>query len=216
MMRQDKTTRGRLVTLEGIEGVGKSTHLNFIADQLRTRGIRVLVTREPGGTGVADEIRRLLLRPRKHNIVPMTELLLMFAARASHVNQVIQPAMDSGCWVLCDRFTDASYAYQGGGRRLPARQIAALERMVTQGLRPDLTLLLDAPVKVGMRRVRNRGRRDRFELERQVFFERVRQAYLRRARRESRRIQIIRADAPLKTVRQQILTVLEPHVMAWL
>ena len=216
MIRPDNPARGRFVTLEGIEGVGKSTHLKFIAGQLRARGIQLLVTREPGGTAVADEIRRLLLKPRKPNIVPMTELLLMFAARASHVDTVIQPALDSGRWVLCDRFIDASYAYQGGGRRLPVRQIAALERMVTKRFRPDLTLLLDAPVKIGMRRVRNRGRRDRFELERQAFFERVRQAYLRRARRESRRIQIIRADAPVKTVRQQILAVLEPRVAAWL
>ena len=215
MMRPDKTRRGRFITLEGIEGVGKSTHMRFVAGQLRASGIRVLVTREPGGTPVADEIRRLLLRPRKCDIGPMTELLLMFAARASHVDKVIRPALDSGRWVLCDRFADASYAYQGGGRRLPAPQIAALERMVTKGLRPDLTLLLDAPVQVGMRRVRNRGRRDRFELEQLVFFERVRQTYLRRAQLERRRIRVIRADVPVNMVRQQLVTVLGPRVAAW-
>lgn len=211
-----KTKRARFITLEGIEGVGKSTHLKFIADWLRTHGREPLVTREPGGTRLADEIRRLLLTPRSQPVAPMAELLLMFAARASHVEQVIWPALISGRWVLCDRFTDASYAYQGGGRRLPQRQIAALEHMVTHGLKPDLTLLLDAPVPVGMTRVRQRGARDRFELERQAFFERVRRVYLRRARNEPRRVRIIRADVSLSAVREQILNVLQQRVLPWL
>ncbi|MGH8362059.1 MAG: dTMP kinase [Gammaproteobacteria bacterium] len=216
MTRSGKTKRARFITFEGIEGVGKSTHLKFIAGWLRARGIRLLVTREPGGTELADEIRKLLLTPHKQIVSPMAELLLMFAARASHVEQVIRPALDSGCWVLCDRFTDASYAYQGGGRRLPMREIAALERMVTRGLKPDLTLLLVAPVRVGMTRVRQRGRRDRFELEQHAFFERVRRAYLRHAKREARRMRIIRADASMGTVRRQVLRALEERVATWL
>lgn len=216
MTRSGKTQRARFITFEGIEGVGKSTHLKFVAGWLRARGIKLLVTREPGGTELADKIRKLLLTPRKQRVTPMTELLLMFAARASHVEQVIRPALNSGCWVLCDRFTDASYAYQGGGRRIPTREIAALERMVTRGLKPDLTLLLVAPVRVGMTRVRQRGRRDRFELEQHAFFERVRRAYLKRAKHEARRMRIIRADASMGAVRRQVLRALEERVAAWL
>ncbi|HKS93949.1 MAG TPA: dTMP kinase [Gammaproteobacteria bacterium] len=216
MMQSGKTPRARFITFEGIEGVGKSTHVKFVAGWLRAHGIKLLVTREPGGTRLADEIRKLLLTPRKQTVTPMAELLLMFAARASHVQQVIRPALNSGSWVLCDRFTDASYAYQGGGRRIPAREIAALERMVTRGLKPDLTLLLVAPVRVGMTRVRQRGRRDRFELEQHAFFERVRRAYLQRAKREARRIRIIRADASMRSVRQQVLRALEERVATWL
>lgn len=215
MISTRKPARGRFITLEGIEGVGKSTHLKFVAGQLRRRGVRLLVTREPGGTQLADEIRKLLLTPRSQRVVPLAELLLMFAARASHVEQVIRPALSSGCWVVCDRFTDASYAYQGGGRGIPARHIAALERMVTRGLKPDLTLLLDAPVRVGMTRVRRRGRRDRFELEQHAFFERVRRIYRQRAQRESRRVCTIRADADLVTVRAQILAVLNQRLATW-
>ncbi|MBU6420456.1 MAG: dTMP kinase [Gammaproteobacteria bacterium] len=216
MTRFGQSKRTRFITLEGIEGVGKSTHLKFIADWLRAHGSKPLVTREPGGTRLADEIRRLLLTPRSQPVAPMAELLLMFAARASHIEQLVRPALISGRWVLCDRFTDASYAYQGGGRRLPQRQIAALEHMVTRGLKPDLTLLLDAPVPVGMTRVRRRGARDRFELERQAFFERVRRVYLRRARNEPRRVRIIRADVSLSAVREQILNVLQQCVLPWL
>lgn len=216
MTRSGKTPRARFITFEGIEGVGKSTQLKFVARWLRARGIKLLITREPGGTVLADKIRKLLLTPRAQRLTPMTELLLMFAARASHVEQVIRPALNSGCWVLCDRFTDASYAYQGGGRRIPMREIAALERMVTRGLKPDLTLLLVASVRVGMLRVRQRGRRDRFELEQHAFFERVRRAYLQRAKLEAQRIRIIRADAGLPTVRRHVLRVLEQRVTTWL
>ena len=216
MIRSGKTQHARFITFEGIEGVGKSTHLKFVAGWLRARGIKLLVTREPGGTALADAVRKLLLTPHAQPITPMAELLLMFAARASHIEQSIRPALDSGCWVLCDRFADASYAYQGGGRRIPAREIAALERMVTRGLKPDLTLLLVAPVHVGMMRVHRRGRRDRFELEQHAFFERVRRAYLQRATREARRMRIIRADVSMGKVRAQILRVLEERVATWL
>jgi dTMP kinase len=216
MKRRTRKQRGRFITLEGIEGVGKSTHLSFIRSWLQGHNIRVIQTREPGGTPVAEHIRALLLDSTHERLPAMSELLLMFAARASHVEQVIRPALASGRWVLCDRFTDASYAYQGGGRKLPTHAIEQLERMVLKGLQPDLTLLLDAPVRVGLQRVRQRGRRDRFEHEQRAFFERARRTYLRRARREPRRVQVIRADASLKAVRQQILTVLEKRLVRWL
>lgn len=216
MKQLTKIRRGRFITLEGIEGVGKSTHLSFIRAWLQRRGIPVLQTREPGGTPAAEKIRDWLLNTANDQLPAISELLLMFAARASHVQQVIRPALASGRWVLCDRFTDASYAYQGGGRRLPMHQIATLERMATRKLKPDLTLLLDAPVRVGLTRVRKRGRRDRFEREQRVFFERVRRTYLRRALHEPRRIQVIRANAPLQEVRQSIVDVLEKRLRRWL
>jgi len=216
MKLRTKLRHGRFITLEGIEGVGKSTHLRFVRNWLQKRDIPVLQTREPGGTLAAEKIRDWLLHAANDKLPAMSELLLMFAARASHVQQVIQPALASGRWVLCDRFTDASYAYQGGGRKLPERQIAQLEHMVIKGLKPDLTMLLDAPVQVGLNRVRQRGQRDRFEREQRTFFERVRRTYLRRARHEPRRIQIIRADAPLQEVRQSIVAVLEKHLTRWL
>src|SRR5579863_7270675 len=163
MKHPKRTSRGRFITLEGIEGVGKSTHMQFACARLRDHGLTVLETREPGGTPGADEIRAVLLRLRSESFQPMAELLLMFAARALHVENVIRPALAKGTWVLCDRFTDASYAYQGGGRGIPVSRIAALERMVLKGLKPDLTLLLDAPVEIGMARARRRGPMDRFE-----------------------------------------------------
>src|SRR5690348_8479219 len=183
-----RPARGRFITLEGLEGVGKSTHMEFVSGWLRDRGLTVVVTREPGGTPGADEIRNTLLKVRGGSFDPMAELLLMFAARALHVESVIRPALAAGGWVLCDRFTDASYAYQGGGRGIPAARIASLERMVLKGLKPDLTLLLDADVETGMARVRNRGSLDRFEQEQTAFFRRVRKVYLARAKREPRRI----------------------------
>lgn len=208
-------SRTRFITVEGIEGVGKSTHLKFIRTWLETRGLRVLQTREPGGTPIAEHIRQLLLDSSSDRLSAMSELLLMFAARACHVEQVIRPALMQGYWVLCDRFTDASYAYQGGGRKLPMRNIAALERMVLKRLKPDLTLLLDAPVRVGMARIRKRGRRDRFEREQHAFFERVRRVYLQRARREPRRIQVIDAGGELRKVQQDIAMVLEKRFRSW-
>ncbi len=193
MKRASKPKRGRFITLEGMEGVGKSTHLKFVCERLRARGLTVIETREPGGTPGADEIRATLLKVRGEGFDPRAELLLMFAARALHVSEVIRPALAAGTWVLCDRFTDASYAYQGGGRGIPMAEIAKLERMVLKGLKPDLTLLLDAKVSVGMARARQRGALDRFEQEQDPFFERVRRAYLARARREPRRIKRVEA-----------------------
>ncbi|MGE5625732.1 MAG: dTMP kinase [Bacillota bacterium] len=215
MSRSKKHTRGRFITLEGIEGVGKSTHMQFICARLRTRSLEVIETREPGGTPGADEIRATLLKLRDEAFDPMAELLLMFAARTLHVENVIRPALAAGTWVVCDRFTDASYAYQGGGRGIPSVRIAALERMVLKGLKPDLTLLLDAHTEVGMSRVRDRGQLDRFEQEQHAFFRRVRRVYLARARREPRRICIVDAGRELAAVQAEIGTVLDGRLKRW-
>jgi dTMP kinase len=195
---------GKFITLEGGEGVGKSTNLQFIRHYLEDRGIKVLATREPGGTPLAEKIRSLLLEQHCEKVNDTTELLLIFAARAQHIQQVILPALQDGCWVLCDRFTDASYAYQGGGRNMDIQIIAWLEQTVQGELRPDLTLLLDAPVEIGMQRAIQRGKLDRFEAEHARFFERVRAAYLQRAAQETRRYQIVDACQSLAEVQAQI------------
>lgn len=208
-------SKGRFITVEGIEGVGKSTHVEFMRAWLVAQGIPVLATREPGGVPLAERIREILLDAAHTQLPATSELLLIFAARASHVENLIRPALAQGTWVLCDRFTDASYAYQGGGRGLPTRDIAQLERWVLKRLRPDLTLLLDAPVQVGLRRLRRRGQRDRFEQESAAFFDRVRRVYLARARREPRRIHVIRADRPLEDVRQGIIALLQARIARW-
>lgn len=194
---------GRFITVEGIEGVGKSTNLAFIAHELRAARHDVLVTREPGGTPFGEHIRTLLLDPAEP-IAPLPELLLMFAARATHLDTVIRPALARGQWVVCDRFTDASRAYQGGGRGLPAATIEVLETMVQGALRPDHTLLLDAPVAVSGDRQASRGHRDRFEREAPDFFERVRRTYLEIAAREPRRVRTIDASQPLADVQREI------------
>jgi len=208
--------RGRFVTLEGIEGVGKSTHLEFVRGWLAAKGLNVVVTREPGGTPEADEIRSTLLKVRGADFDATAELLLMFAARALHVEQVIRPALAAGDWVVCDRFTDASYAYQGGGRGIPSTRIAALERMVLDGLKPDLTLLLDAPLEVGRARVHGRGTLDRFEQEQDGFFKRVRGVYLSRARREPKRIKRVDATGDIAAVQREIADLLERSLQRWL
>jgi dTMP kinase len=215
-MRRNKTKHGRFISLEGVEGVGKSTHLQFVCAELRARGLTVLETREPGGTPEADEIRATLLKVRGGAFDPMAELLLMFAARAVHVERLIRPALDAGTWVVCDRFTDASYAYQGGGRGIPTARIAALERMVLKGLRPDLTLLLDMKVSVGMARARKRGALDRFEREQDAFFERVRRVYLNRARREPRRIVKVDAGQDIPSVQRDLAAILHERMERWM
>lgn len=201
--------RGKLITLEGGEGVGKSTNLAFIQQQLEQAGVELVVTREPGGTDVAEKIRQLLLTPAAEPICELAELLLVFAARAQHVEQLIKPALERGAWVLCDRFVDATYAYQGGGRAMNLETIAILERMVLSEVRADMTLLLDLPVEVGMARARARAELDRFEQEQLSFFEAVRAAYLARAEAEPDRVVIIDAAPALEIVQQQISTVLE-------
>ena len=192
----------RFITLEGGEGVGKTTNLAFIEDYLTTRGVDLLRTREPGGTPLGERIRGLLLDSDGMN--SSAELLLVFAARAQHLDEVIRPALAAGRWVLCDRFTDASYAYQGGGRNLDLSVICFLEQWVQAGLQPDLTLLLDTSIEVGMSRVRDRGATDRFESEHLGFFEKVRAAYLYRADKYPDRIKRIDASGSLGSVQAGI------------
>ncbi len=201
--------RGRFITVEGIEGVGKSTNLSFIETWLHNRGLDVVVTREPGGTMLAESIRALLLDSPRGSVPDMAELLLMFAARASHLTELIVPSLEAGCWVVSDRFTDASYAYQGAGRGLGDAPVAMLESLVQGSLRPDLTLLLDAsPGSTASRRAA-RGSDDRFEQEDHEFFQRVRAAYLRRAAAEPGRIKCIDASQPLAQVQNEIAGLLE-------
>nr|VFK04634.1 MAG: dTMP kinase [Candidatus Kentron sp. H]VFK04954.1 MAG: dTMP kinase [Candidatus Kentron sp. H]VFK08461.1 MAG: dTMP kinase [Candidatus Kentron sp. H] len=195
------------ITIEGMEGGGKSTSLPFIADLLRSAGKSVVITREPGGTEVGEALRGLLLNPRQ-TIELDTELLLIFAARAEHLAAVITPALQAGRWVVCSRSTDATYAYQGAGRGIPYARIAILEDWVQGGLRPDLTLILDIPAKEGLARVRQRGSTDRFEQEREEFFDRVRNAYLARAEAHPDRYHVIDARAPIETVRERIADVM--------
>jgi len=202
--------RGLFITVEGGEGVGKSTNIAFIAEQIRAAGIELICTREPGGTEIAEAIRQLLLQKRAESIAEMAELLLVFAARAQHIAYVIEPALAQGQWVLCDRFTDATFAYQGGGRGLNIDAITQLEQLVQRELRPDVTFLLDAPVEIGRARVDARGAADRFESEQQAFFERVRAAYLQRAQIESERFRVIDAARPLAEVQAQLHAVLTP------
>lgn len=202
----------RFITLEGGEGAGKSTSLAFIRDYFAARGLPLVVTREPGGTPLAEQVRELLLQKRDEAVAPDAELLLVFAARAQHVARVIAPALERGEWVLCDRFTDATYAYQGGGRGLSRQRIAELEAMVQGGLRPGLTLLLDLPVAQGMARAGARAEMDRFESEQEGFFERVRATYRERAVAEPGRFRVIDASQPLAVVQASLRTALD----AWL
>jgi len=199
---------GRFITLEGGEGAGKSTCLAFVCDYLKQSGRDVLATREPGGTPVGEEIRTLLLHGR-HRMGSDTELLLMFAARAEHLQQVIRPSLDRGIDVVCDRFTDATYAYQGAGRGIRAERIRALEDWVQGSFRPDLTLLLDLPVAQGLARAGNRSAPDRFEREQHEFFERVRQGYLAIAAREPQRVRVIDASQDLSAVQRQLRAALD-------
>ena len=196
--------RGKFITIEGIEGVGKSTNINFIQDFLSERNVTFITSREPGGTPLAEEIRQLLLTKRQEKVDDMAELLLMFSARAQHLYQKIQPTLEQGVWVLCDRFTDSSYAYQGGGRGLNTHFILQLESLVQQGLQPDLTFYLDIDAQQGLARASQRGELDRFESEQIVFFERVRAAYHERVQQNPERFAVIDASHPLETVQQQI------------
>lgn len=187
--------RGRLITLEGGEGAGKSTLLRGLEEHLRGQGVDLVVTREPGGTVVGEAVRGVVLDAANNELSAEAELLLMFASRAQLVRQVIEPALAAGRWVLCDRFTDASYAYQGGGRGQPVERIAELERWAAMGLKPDVTLLLDLPVSTGRARAAGRGDADRIEVEGDAFFERVRAAYRERAASEPARFRVLDASA---------------------
>lgn len=199
-----RVQQGRFITVEGTEGVGKSTNIDFLCNLLKARGIEIVLTREPGGTPLAEELRALLLSPRDERVSEDTELLLMFAARAQHIENVIRPALDRGAWVISDRFTDATFAYQGGGRGIDYEHISLLEKLVQHGLHPDLTLLLDLDVEVGLKRASARSEPDRFEQEKIDFFSKVRDAYLQRAKNEPQRFAIIDASVPLSEVQQQI------------
>ena len=200
---------GRFITIEGSEGAGKSTAQTFLADKLAARGISVLRTREPGGTPLAEAIRRNLLSLDEEAPVEMAELLLVFAARAQHLAKVIEPALQQGQWVLCDRFTDATYAYQGAGRGLSAALIGKLEALVQGDRRPDTVILLDMPPQIGLARAKARGALDRFEQEGQVFFERVRQGYLERAAAFPDRYVVIDATEELSEVQASLEAMME-------
>ena len=208
-------SRGLFITLEGGEGAGKSTNLAYARQCLERAGKTVVVTREPGGTELGERVRDILLHRRDLDISTESELLLMFAARAEHLAKVIHPALAAGKTVLCDRFTDATYAYQGGGRGIPAERIAAIEDWVQGSLRPDLTLVFDLPVEAGRARAGQRSEPDRFELESNEFFTRVRATYLARAAREPGRVRVIDASQNLEQVQQQIAAILGEVVGGW-
>jgi dTMP kinase len=199
---------GKFITLEGMDGAGKSTHLAGLAQVLRRRGLTVQTTREPGGTALGEKLRRLLL-DRDQRLHPETETLLMFAARHEHLDKVIRPALAAGAWVLCDRFTDATFAYQSGGSGVPWDRIEALERWVHADLQPDLTVYLDVPPEVGRARRDQIKAPDRFEQEAEAFFERVRATYLRRAREAPARIRVIDAGATIPEIAKQLENMLD-------
>ncbi|WGL17020.1 dTMP kinase [Microbulbifer bruguierae] len=202
-------SRGKFITLEGGEGVGKSTNLRFVTQWLENRGIEFIQTREPGGTPLAEQLRTLLLQKRDERVDPTAELLMVFAARAQHLSQQILPALAAGKWVVCDRFTDATYAYQGGGRGLDRTLIAQLENIVQKDLRPDRVLLLDLDPVIGLERAAATGEADRFESEQLDFFRKVRRAYRARAESDPDRYAVIDASVALPEVQQQLAHVLE-------
>ena len=194
----------KFITLEGIEGVGKTSNRDYIRELLEATGKQCIVTREPGGTPLGESLRALLLQHSDEKMSDDAELLMMFAARAEHINKIIRPALDAGQYVLCDRFTEATYAYQGGGRQLDVSKIADLESWVQGDLRPDLTIILDAPVEVGRERAGKRSAPDRIEKEKNDFFDRVRNAYLDLAKQHPERICTVDASVSLEQVQQQI------------
>jgi len=204
--------RVRFITVEGGEGAGKSSNLEFMTGLLQENGIEVIFTREPGGTPLGEDVRNLLLGHKHTGMSHETELLLMFAARAEHIAQIIEPALAAGHWVLCDRFTDASYAYQGGGRGIPQQKIAELETWVQQGMKPDLTLLLDLPVDIGLERAGRRSQPDRFESEQNSFFTAVRQGYLDIANNEPERVKVIDASQALDQVQVEIAQTIKAFI----
>jgi len=203
---------GKFITIEGGEGVGKSSNIDFILSYLGKKNIDVVSTREPGGTQLGEKIRALLLDAKNNAMVSDTELLLMFAARAQHLDELIKPSLENNQWVLCDRFTDATYAYQGGGRGISMRRIAELESWVQGSLRPDLTILLDLPVEIGMKRASDRSDPDRIEQEKNDFFESVRATYLSMAKASPQRFRVIDASLPLETVQKNIGMVLSEYL----
>lgn len=204
-------SRGKLITIEGIEGVGKSTNITFIQSLLQERNVDSVTTREPGGTELGELIRGLLLDKHQQQMSAMAELLLMFASRVQHIEQTIEPALASGTWVICDRFTDSSYAYQGGGRNMSISTIAQLEKLSIDNFQPDCTIILDLPVDTGLSRAERVGEKDRFESESDAFFNRVRQVFVERAGKEER-MHIVDAAVPLDQVQDQIRQILDPFL----
>jgi len=204
--------QGLFITVEGTEGVGKSTNMAFIESWLRKAGKELVITREPGGTELGEKLRAVLLDAKEQSMCDDTELLLMFAARAQHLQEVILPALESGKWVLCDRFTDSTYAYQGGGRGIDETRIAQLEQWVQGDRRPDMTIILDLPIDIGLERAGKRSKPDRFELERYDFFNNVREAFLARAAAQPERYAVIDASPVLEEVQNSIQTALEKMV----
>lgn len=193
--------KGKFITLEGVDGAGKSTHIPFIANLLKVKGCEVVITREPGGTSLGEQLRDLLLREPMH---PETETLMMFAARREHIERIILPSLERGAWVLSDRFTDASFAYQHGGRGVEAEKIKALETWVQGVLQPNLTLLFDVPVKVSCQRLNGTRNPDRFEQENVAFFERIRAMYLERAAQFPERFRVIDSNRPLESIKKEL------------
>lgn len=206
------TTKNYFITVEGIEGAGKSTAINYIRQLFTSQNVPHVFTREPGGTEIAEDIRKIFLTQHHEAMCENTELLLMFAGRAQHLAQVIKPALAEGKTVLCDRFTDATYAYQGGGRGIPAERIAIIENWVQAGAQPDLILLLDVPVDIGLNRIKKRSNHDRIEREQIQFFNRVRAAYLQRAVQDPKRYKIIDASQSLAQVQKQLQDVLSAYI----
>ncbi len=196
--------RGKFITIEGTEGVGKTTNIKFIQQWMDTKKLTYGCTREPGGTPLAEQLRELLLAPREESVCNTAELLMVFAARAQHLNQVIEPMLGEGAWVLCDRFTDATYAYQGAGRHMRDDLIRDLELIVQGSLQPDLTIILDIPVQIGLARASERSAPDRFEQEKVEFFERVRNRYLQIAQDNPQRCVVVDASLNLEGVQAQI------------
>ncbi|MFK7862842.1 MAG: dTMP kinase [Pseudohongiellaceae bacterium] len=200
--------KGKFITIEGVEGVGKSTNIETVKAYLAQNKIKFVVSREPGGTLISEKIRDLLLEKHEEDLTELSELLLVFAARSQHIETFIKPHLENGTWVLCDRFTDATYAYQGGGRGLSRESISELENLVQKNLRPDLTVILDLDPKIGLERAKKRGELDRFEIEKLSFFEKVRDAYLEIARRDGQRCRVIDASQPLVQVGENITQVM--------
>jgi dTMP kinase len=200
---------GKFITFEGTEGVGKSTQIQLLEKYLKSKNIQCVVTREPGGTQLGEKIREILLDKHDNDMDAMTELLLMFSARAQHLKQVIYPALRNNLWVLCDRFTDASYAYQGGGRGVPFSSIRLIETAVQDTFKPDLTILLSGDAQTGIKRITQRGEKDRFEVENLEFFERVRNSYLKMAKKDPDRFGIVDADQTVDRVSLDIQAILK-------
>ncbi len=211
-MKQQTGNQGKFITLEGSEGCGKTTNMEYIEQLLNGAGIELVITREPGGTPLGETLREILLDSNQTAMSEDTELLLMFAARAQHLHEKIQPALDAGKWVLCDRFVDATYAYQGGGRGISPQRITTLDRWVLDSFKPDLTLYLDISVEQGLKRAEARAEFDRFEREKIDFFERVRSGYLDRVAADSDRFRVIDAGKPLEEVQRSIKTHIDQFV----